>query len=37
MGLLCVCVVFFLGGFAGGGDGLRKREIEERETKREEE
>ena len=46
MGLLCVCVVFLLGGFAlcvcfllggfaGGGDGLRKREIDERETGRE--
>ena len=46
VGLLCVCVVFLLGGFAlcvcfllggfaGGGDGLRKREIDERETGRE--
>ena len=33
VGLLCVC--FLLGWFAGGGDGLGKREIEERETGRE--
>ena len=29
MGLLCVC--FLLGGFAGGGDGLKKRDREREE------